>query len=605
MSIRLYDGTTWNNQKGLQLYNGTAWAKTKQGWIYNGTAWSMFYPEYPLNSVLPSISGSSTQGSTLTAAVGTWSTLDAYTDSGVLSYSYQWKSAGVNVGTNSNQYQSQSSDVGKAITCVVTASNLRGSTSATSSNSITIQSAIPLAPTGVTITDTTATPGAPSGVTVTPLSQPTGQTEANVSWNAATGTFTFYEGQSNNGSLINLNSSTRTASISGGTPGTSVTASIRAGNTSGSITVSWNASANATSYDIYLYNITDGTSSGPYNTTLTNYNLSVTTNKTYQAQIYAKNAAGSSATTGNSSNTTINTKYSAYAQGSSTFNSRIIPTISGLTASSVTDTSVTLSWSSTNQTEYQISGYTGWLSGSNTSYNLTGLTASTGYAITVFVRSSTLNTASASTSFTTTATPIIPVIGSFTVTNSSSLTYLNWTLTGGNQARADFTASPATGGAGGGSSFSTTIASDRQKYVGIATSGTTYTFGITVTSTTGHTASTSTTYTYGTAATAPATPTNGSGTYSQGTNYVTNATFTSSASGTTPITYYWSVFSSLTSGGGSSGYTNSGSFSSSNLSTSLSIPQQSWNQTTYGNWANYSVYASNSAGTSGTLSWAV
>jgi hypothetical protein len=508
MSIRLYDGASWNNQKGLQVYNGSAWAKSKQGWIYNGTAWSMFYPEYPLNSVLPSISGSATQGSILTAAVGTWSTLDAYTDSGTLSYSYQWKSAGVNVGTNSNQYTSQLSDVGKAITCVVTASNLRGPTSATSSNSITIQSAVPSPPTGVVITDTTATPGAPSGVTVTPLSQPSGQTEANVSWNAATGTFTLYEGQSNNGFLVNVNSSTRTASITGGTPGTSVTASIRAGNTSGSITISWNASANATSYDVYLYNITDGTSSGPFNTSLTSYNMAVTTNKTYQAQVYAKNAAGSSATTGNSSNTTISTKYSGYAQGSSTFNSRIIPSISGLTASSVTNSSALLSWSQSNQAEYRVVGYTGWLSGSNTSYNLTGLSASTGYSVTVEIRSTTLNTASASTSFTTTATPIIPVIGSFTVTNSGSLTYLNWTITGGNQASAVLTASPATGGAGGGSSFNITSSTDRQKYVGTATTGTTYTFGITVTSTTGHTASTSTTYTYGTALpSVPGTPT--------------------------------------------------------------------------------------------------
>ena len=104
------------------------------------------------------------------------------------------------------------------------------------------------------------------------------------------------------------------------------------------------------------------------------------------------------------------------------------------------------------------------------------------------------------------------------------------------------------------------------------------------------------------AAVAPSTPTNGGGSYSQGTNYVTNATFTSSSSGTTPITYYWSVYSAKSSSGPWS-FRNSGSITSSSLSTSLSIPQQSWNQSTYGNWSQYNVYASNSVSSSGTLTW--
>jgi hypothetical protein len=103
--------------------------------------------------------------------------------------------------------------------------------------------------------------------------------------------------------------------------------------------------------------------------------------------------------------------------------------------------------------------------------------------------------------------------------------------------------------------------------------------------------------------TAPATPTNGGGTFATGTNYVTNATFTSSASGTTPITYSWTVYSSTSSAGPWS-FRNSGSLSSSSLSTSLSIPQQSWNQASFGSWAQYNVAASNSIGSSpGTLTW--
>lgn len=102
--------------------------------------------------------------------------------------------------------------------------------------------------------------------------------------------------------------------------------------------------------------------------------------------------------------------------------------------------------------------------------------------------------------------------------------------------------------------------------------------------------------------TAPATPTNGGGTYSSGTNYITNATFTRSASGTTPITYYWSVDAGPSSSGPWTAW-NSGTISSSTLGGTQSIPQQAWNQSLYGNWARYQVYASNSAGTSGTLTW--
>ncbi len=109
--------------------------------------------------------------------------------------------------------------------------------------------------------------------------------------------------------------------------------------------------------------------------------------------------------------------------------------------------------------------------------------------------------------------------------------------------------------------------------------------------------------------TAPATPTNGGGTYSTGTNYTTNATFTRSASGTTPITYYWSVDSgswngsTWTSSTGGSGW-NSGTISSSTLGGTQSIPQQAWNASIYGVWARYQVYASNGISpNSGTLTW--
>lgn len=101
----------------------------------------------------------------------------------------------------------------------------------------------------------------------------------------------------------------------------------------------------------------------------------------------------------------------------------------------------------------------------------------------------------------------------------------------------------------------------------------------------------------------PATPTNGGGTFSSGTNYVTNATFTRSASGTTPITYYWTAYAGTFNGFTGGTLWNQGNFSSSTLGGTASIPQQAWNQALYGNWARYEVYAQNSDGTSGTLTW--
>ena len=85
----------------------------------------------PANTVAPVVSGAQIVGSTMTSTTGTWTGNPSPT------YSYQWKSAGTNVGTDQNTYVSQSSDASKSITCVVTATNSQGSTSQ-SSNGISM-----------------------------------------------------------------------------------------------------------------------------------------------------------------------------------------------------------------------------------------------------------------------------------------------------------------------------------------------------------------------------------------------------------------------------------------------------------------------------------
>jgi hypothetical protein len=93
----------------------------------------------PVNSVVPVVSGSLVAGSALSSTTGTWSNTPT-------SYAYQWKSAGTNVGTNANSYTTVVGDVGKTITCTVTASNAGGAGTAAASTAvgpITASGAVP------------------------------------------------------------------------------------------------------------------------------------------------------------------------------------------------------------------------------------------------------------------------------------------------------------------------------------------------------------------------------------------------------------------------------------------------------------------------------
>ena len=74
---------------------------------------------------------SAAHGAVLTCTQGNW----LGTPTG---YAYQWQSGGTNVGTNSNTYTSVAGDAGKAITCIVTATNSMGSTAAPPSNGVAI-----------------------------------------------------------------------------------------------------------------------------------------------------------------------------------------------------------------------------------------------------------------------------------------------------------------------------------------------------------------------------------------------------------------------------------------------------------------------------------
>jgi hypothetical protein len=80
----------------------------------------------PANTVVPAITGTTTEGQTLTSSTGTWSGT-------VVSYTYQWKRDGSNIASaTASTYVLALADVGATITVAVTATNEVGSTSATS-----------------------------------------------------------------------------------------------------------------------------------------------------------------------------------------------------------------------------------------------------------------------------------------------------------------------------------------------------------------------------------------------------------------------------------------------------------------------------------------
>jgi hypothetical protein len=255
------------------------------------------------------------------------------------------------------------------------------------------------------------------------------QTGFNFSFGAASGTFTAYEVLTSNSNhyVASLNQSTRSGSIAGGSAGESFYAAAFTTNTNGKISMSWTAGTNATSYDIYV--------GGSYiaNTSSTSYTHTTGSTGSYSVNIRSRNSSGAE-TTGVSGSVTINKKYSSggTAASGNFAAASVIPTISGVTNSSVTQTSATISWSSTNQSSYTISGVGSWSGTTATSRSITGLSAGTFYTATVIVTSSTGNTASGSTSFTTSSAGVAPATptGVFSCNNGAGTT-ISWNAVSG------------------------------------------------------------------------------------------------------------------------------------------------------------------------------
>jgi hypothetical protein len=105
----------------------------------------------PKNTVKPSLTGTAQPGEELTAASGTWT-------GGVRTFAYQWQrcdTAGANCtdvgGATGKTYGVRGIDLDHTLRVVVTATNLAGSTNATSDNSAIVKSAATPPPTGGTV----------------------------------------------------------------------------------------------------------------------------------------------------------------------------------------------------------------------------------------------------------------------------------------------------------------------------------------------------------------------------------------------------------------------------------------------------------------------
>jgi len=293
MVSKLYDGSNWKNLNGLKLYDGSAWKNTVRGWLWSGSAWKQWYPEYPINTAAPTVSGSTTQGQTLTSTTGTWNTNDAF----IGTYTYQWTRAGSNIsGATSSTYATVVADVGNAIACKVTSTNNRGTTTVTSSNSITVVAATPGAPTNLSLSNGTPTPGQPASATTTY----SGGTTASFSFTAGSGAITKY----------NVLTSDSRDIVSNPFPTSPTTVTITKGSDTGlrtlyagvmsmynttTLSMSWTAGTNATSYDIYV------NSSYVGNTSSTSYNYSAgsiqwPSTSSFSVNVRSRNSSGAEGT---------------------------------------------------------------------------------------------------------------------------------------------------------------------------------------------------------------------------------------------------------------------------------------------------------------------
>ena len=179
-------------------------------------------PASPTNSAAPQISGTTTQGDSLTATHGTWT-------GSPTSYAYQWQhcasgSCSNISGATTSSYTLGSGDVGDTIDVIVKATNTGGSTSATSAQTATVASSAPAAPTNAAAPQISGTTTQGDSLTTT-----------NGSWTGSPTSYTYQWQHCASGSCSNITGATTSSyTLGSGDVGDTIDVIVKATNTGGS-----------------------------------------------------------------------------------------------------------------------------------------------------------------------------------------------------------------------------------------------------------------------------------------------------------------------------------------------------------------------------------
>lgn len=326
--MKLYDeNSNWSQIKDLFVYPDNNWRHAYKSWVYDGTAWKIFYPNFPDYNTMPTVGTNPIVGSVLTAS-SDWISTYAYGNGDVsqTAISYQWKKNSVNIlNQTSKTYTTLSTDVGNFISCAVTATNQRGSTTVVSNSILVVPSAV----TNLSYTDLTPIPANPVFTS----------TSGGInSWSASwSGSASYFSVTSSNGTVV-MNGS-NSASSSNASPGTAYVY-VTAVNTPTSLRVSWTASYGAEDYYISYTGSANG------NTTTSNTYVDIPVSGNITVYIYPRVIGafgeGAQITGGTSSKT------------SSQITSSAITVAAPIYAPSYVNASLSISktWYSTSQSQY-------------------------------------------------------------------------------------------------------------------------------------------------------------------------------------------------------------------------------------------------------------
>jgi hypothetical protein len=261
MPIFTYQSGVWNSLKGLFFNSAsTTYSNAISGWVYDGASWRISYPSFPINTVLPVLTGVVAFNNTITVNTGTWNSEAVVAVNPSTNFAYQWLRDGVDIpSATTNSYFCVAADVGKQLSCRVTAINGRGGTPVVTASQLVVPR-ITVAP---KYTDTTIIPASVSSFT---SNQGTNPYDWTLSWVNGLNTTSLALTQSGTGgSIVYTSPNTSATGNSNGTAPAVVT--VTSTNNSCKANIDTFAAIGATGYRIKL----DSGAEIPLGSTITSY----------------------------------------------------------------------------------------------------------------------------------------------------------------------------------------------------------------------------------------------------------------------------------------------------------------------------------------------